>query len=90
MSSRLQEMRDIDSAAAQDALECLVAIASASEEGRQVALQSGALEAVTCALKHDASSKQWAVRLLISMLDVPDRTSVITGDRPCSSDSLLH
>ena len=40
-----------DADAAQSALECLTAVASASVEGRQVALQSGALKAMPTVCK---------------------------------------
>ena len=54
------DVKAADAEAAQSALECLTAVASGSVEGRQVALQSGALEAlptvfqVGC-LTHDVS-----------------------------------
>lgn len=40
------DVKAADAEAAQSALECLTAVASSSVEGRQVALQSGALEAM--------------------------------------------
>ena len=69
-----------DDAAVQDALECLACIASASEEGRQVALQSQALAACAFLLQSASNSKQLAVRLLVALLDTPQRAQVFPGE----------
>lgn len=71
----LQEAVRKDSLAAQDALQCLLRIASASQEGRRRALEADTMLALLTALQSERSHMLWAVRLLVALLGAPASSS---------------
>jgi len=86
---------ETDAASVRDALECAVAVATSSEEGRQIAEDSGALQAAADVLRCFAKASSetntppagsyqtefWAVRLISAILAAgSDRASIIESN----------
>jgi hypothetical protein len=74
----------VDQCSVQDALKCLVAIASGSPEGRQIILESSGLPAVCWALRLGSTTQQMAATLLVCLLNAPERERILQGDHPYS------
>ena len=76
----MQESIALDQDSVQDSLRCLLAIASASQDGKRAILEASGLPAVCRALQLGATCQHLAAKLLVCLLDTPERERIQLGD----------